>query len=73
MDKIYVYLKKKNNGVGQPEYRVPSMILGSVLLPIGLLISGWAADQKWSWVVTDVVSEIQLALLIFFENRGAYL
>lgn len=56
MDKIYVYFKNKNGGVGEPEFRVPSMILGSLLLPFGLLMSGWAAEEAVHWIVTDIVS-----------------
>lgn len=62
MDKIYIYLKNRNpikdkdgNGIGQPEFRVPSMFLGSLMLPIGLLLSGWAAQERVHWVVTDIV------------------
>lgn len=56
MDKIYVHFKNKNGGVGEPEFRVPSMILGSLLLPFGLLMSGWAAEEAVHWIVTDIVS-----------------
>lgn len=60
MDKIYIYLKAQNkknggDGAGEPEYRVPSMIIGSIVLPVGLLMTGWAAERGVSWVVTDVV------------------
>ncbi|TCD61885.1 hypothetical protein EIP91_007789 [Steccherinum ochraceum] len=43
MDKTYVYFTNKSGGKGRPEYRLPIMILGSLLLPIGLLVSGWTA------------------------------
>lgn len=32
MDKIYVYLKNKNNGVGEPEFRVRELPTSSPLL-----------------------------------------
>lgn len=58
MDRIYIHLKNKNGGVGEPEFRVPSMILGSLLLPFGLLMSGWAAEEAVHWIVTDIVSNL---------------
>ena len=35
-DALYRRLKKRNNGVGKPEFRVPIMIPASLLVPIGL-------------------------------------
>ena len=32
-----------------------SMVPGSILLPIGLLLSGWSAQQHLPWIVTDIV------------------
>ncbi|KAL4257699.1 MFS transporter superfamily protein [Pleurotus pulmonarius] len=40
MGHIYAYLKKKNGDNGRPEYRLPSMVPGTLLLPAGLLIVG---------------------------------
>ncbi|KAF5364870.1 hypothetical protein D9757_013047 [Collybiopsis confluens] len=64
MDKIYIYLKERNpikdkdgNGIGQPEFRVPSMFLGSLMLPIGLLLFGWAAQEGVHWIVTDIAMQ----------------
>lgn len=77
MDRIYLYFKKRNNGVGQPEFRVreypttrygslnldshliyhaASMLPGAIMCPIGLLLTGWAAEKHLHWAVTDVVS-----------------
>jgi hypothetical protein len=36
-NKVYFHLIAKNNGVPQPEFRIPTMLVGSVLVPIGLL------------------------------------
>lgn len=35
-DKLWAYLKAKAGGVVKPEYRVPLMIPGTILMPIGL-------------------------------------
>ena len=34
MDPIYMYLKKRNGGIDEPEFRLPSMMVGSVFLRI---------------------------------------
>ncbi|KAI5834714.1 MFS general substrate transporter [Schizophyllum commune Tattone D] len=51
-DRIYWGLSAKyNNGVGKPEYRVPSLILGSMVIPIGLFWYGWSAEAATHWIV----------------------
>ena len=80
MDRIYIHLKNKNGGIGEPEFRlrqlgfslVPlfrphlccnlgnlaSMIPGTVLLPIGLLLTGWSAHNRLHWIAADIVGLI---------------
>ncbi|RDB16595.1 Efflux pump vrtL [Hypsizygus marmoreus] len=53
MDRIYKYYKAKNNGVGEPEFRLPSMVPATFILPAGLLIAGWSAEKKLHWILTD--------------------
>ena len=43
-DRIYRRLKRRNNNVGRPEFRIPLMIPGSLLVPIGLFIYGWTSS-----------------------------
>lgn len=31
------------------------MVPGALVLPIGLLLSGWAAEKRLHWIVTDIV------------------
>lgn len=54
MDRIYRRLKKRNNGVGKPEFRVPMMIPASLLVPIGLFWYGWSAQATVHWIVPDI-------------------
>ncbi|KAI1173878.1 major facilitator superfamily domain-containing protein [Nemania sp. FL0916] len=56
-DRIYVALKKRYGGpggVGRPEFRVPMMIPGAVLLPVGLLVYGWTAEYKTHWIFPNI-------------------
>ena len=53
-DKVWQHLKHKHGGQTAPEYRVPLMIPGIILIPAGLLWYGWAAENLGPWAVVDV-------------------
>lgn len=53
-DAIYRRLKRRNGDVGRPEFRVPLMIPGGILVPVGLFWYGWAAQAKTHWIVPDI-------------------
>lgn len=53
-DSVWARLKEKNHGQTSPEYRIPLMFPGTLLIPVGLLWSGWAAQNKTYWLVTDI-------------------
>lgn len=36
---------------GEPEYRLPLCLLGMFVFPIGLLLFGWAGENRLHWVV----------------------
>ncbi|KAF8124035.1 MFS polyamine transporter [Boletus edulis] len=65
LDKIYVHLKNKKGGVGKPEFRLPGMFVGSVLLPIGLLITGWTVEAHAPWIAPDIGIALAGAGVIF--------
>jgi hypothetical protein len=54
LDAVYMHFKKKNGGVGRPEFRLPSMIPGTIFLPLGLLITGWTVEKRVFWFVPDI-------------------
>ncbi len=39
------------NGVGRPEFRMPLLQLGMTLVPIGLIIFGWSAQEQTHWII----------------------
>lgn len=57
-DKIYKHLKATHDGVGRSEFRVPLMVPGSILVPIGLFIYGWSAQAKTHWIVPNIGTAI---------------
>lgn len=58
LDRVYQYYKRKNGGIGRPEYRLVNVIPGTFLLPIGLFIAGWGAQEKAFWLVPDIVGMV---------------
>ncbi|KAH6659633.1 major facilitator superfamily domain-containing protein [Truncatella angustata] len=53
-DRVYAGLKRRNGGPGRPEYRVPMMVPGAILVPSGLLIYGWTAEYKTHWIGPNI-------------------
>lgn len=56
-DKIWKYLSKKHkreDGSGLPEYRVPLMVPGAVLVPTGLFWYGWSAQAQLHWIMPNI-------------------
>ncbi|QRW17455.1 major facilitator superfamily transporter [Rhizoctonia solani] len=46
LDRIYRHLKAQNDGVPTPEMRLPLLVVGSLMLPAGLLLYGWTAEAS---------------------------
>lgn len=73
-DRIYKSLKKKNGDVGRSEFRVPLMFPGAVMVPIGLLIYGWSAQEKVFWLVPNIGAAIFAAgNQLVFQNCQTYI
>ncbi|CZT45452.1 related to multidrug resistant protein [Rhynchosporium secalis] len=73
-DRIYRTLKKRNNGVGKPEFRVPLMIPGALLVPVGLFVYGWSAEAQTHWIVPNVGAALFAAgTIIGFQCIQTYI
>ncbi|KAJ7738406.1 MFS polyamine transporter [Mycena metata] len=73
MDYIYRRLKEKYGGEGQPEYRLPSMVPGTIALPVGLLMAGWAVQAKVHWIVPDIgIVLIGAGIILNFQSIQVY-
>jgi len=55
-DRLYRRLKARNAGVGRPEFRVPLMLPGALVAPLGLFLYGWAAQfaDRVHWIVPNI-------------------
>ncbi|GKZ27819.1 hypothetical protein AbraIFM66951_011820 [Aspergillus brasiliensis] len=52
------YEQKTGKATRMPEFRLPFMQVGMLIVPIGLLIFGWAAEYHVHWIVTLVGAAI---------------
>ncbi|RDW69360.1 MFS multidrug transporter-like protein [Coleophoma cylindrospora] len=73
-DRIYRALKARNNGVGKPEFRVPLMIPGALLVPVGFFWYGWSAQAKLHWIMPNIGAAIFAAgTIVGFQCVQTYL
>lgn len=73
LDRIYIKLRDANKGNGQPEYRLPLVIIGGFTLPLVVAWYGWAAQCHASiaWLLLSV-SVIGFCLMLGFLPLYAY-
>jgi MFS family permease len=68
-DKVWALLKKNNEGKTRPENRVPLLVPGGVMMPIGLLWYGWSAEQHLHWIMPDIVSILHIEARVLEVKR----
>ncbi|KAH9950927.1 MFS polyamine transporter [Amylocystis lapponica] len=54
LDRVYRTLSHRNGGVGKPEFRLPNVFPGTIILPAGLFVAGWGAQKGAPWIVPDI-------------------
>ncbi|TEB30734.1 MFS polyamine transporter [Coprinellus micaceus] len=73
LDYVYKHFKARNNGHGEPEFRLPSMIPGTIVLPFGLLLAGWSAQNHLHWIATDIgIACVGAGLILNFQAIQTY-
>jgi hypothetical protein len=61
-------------GEMKPEYRLPPLIPGSFLIPIGLFIYGWTVDKHTHWIVPIIgTAFVGMGILATFMPIQTYL
>lgn len=74
VDRIYSQLKEKNGGVGRPEFRVPSMFVGSVLIPIGLFWYGWSVQGRVHWIMPNIgITIFAAGVIVCLQSMQGYI
>ncbi|OAA82022.1 MFS transporter [Akanthomyces lecanii RCEF 1005] len=54
----WMYARMKRHGEPVPEFRVPFLIPGVIIMPLGMFLYGWAAEKYMHWIVVDVGTAI---------------
>ncbi|KAE8137837.1 major facilitator superfamily domain-containing protein [Aspergillus pseudotamarii] len=73
VDIIYVRLQKRYDHPGRPEFRIPLMLPGGLLVPSGLFLYGWSAQYHTHWVVPNIGAAIfAIGLIISFQCAQTY-
>ncbi|KIV95065.1 hypothetical protein PV10_02764 [Exophiala mesophila] len=66
--------KKSANGEMKPEYRLPPLIPGSLVIPIGLFWYGWSAHARAHWILPIIGTMwVGLGLIATFMPIQTYL
>lgn len=74
IEKVYLHLKAKNGGVAKPEYRLPLLLVSSILIPTGLVWYGWSAEKKLHWIMPCIgLAIFGFALVAVFQTIQNYL
>ena len=53
-DPLIQKLAARNNGIPEPEFRLPFMMPATLIIPSGLFLYGWSAYYKTHWIVPIV-------------------
>jgi len=73
LDYIYRKLKERNGGIGKPEFRLPPMFPGTIVLPIGLFLAGWTANKNIHWIVPDIgIAFVGAGVILNFQVIQTY-
>ncbi|KAK9326650.1 major facilitator superfamily domain-containing protein [Lipomyces starkeyi] len=73
-DRIFRRLKARNKGQEKPEYRIPLMVPGSILVPVGLFWYGWTAEARTHWILPDVGACLfAMGTIVAFQCIQTYL
>ncbi|KAJ5118393.1 hypothetical protein N7526_010030 [Penicillium atrosanguineum] len=73
-DRIYRGLKARNDNVGRPEFRVPLLIVGAVLIPTGLFIYGWTAQEHCHWIAPNIGAFLLgMGTIVSFQCMQTYM
>jgi hypothetical protein len=70
---LYIRLKKRNNNIGKPEFRVPLMFPGALLVIPGIFLYGWTAYFQTHWIAPNIGICIYCAgTIISFQGCQSY-
>lgn len=68
MDYAYRTLISRTGEINVPELRIPLLLPGALLTPIGLLLYGWAAQYHLFWLVVDIGAALLCSGMQIFDT-----
>ncbi|CCE31460.1 related to multidrug resistant protein [Claviceps purpurea 20.1] len=75
-DRVYAALKRRyvpDGGAGRPEFRVPMMVPGALLVPVGIIIYAWTAEVPTHWLGPNAGAALfALGTIIGFQCIQGY-
>lgn len=72
-DRVYRRLKARNGGVAKPEFRIPLMAPGSILVPIGIFIYAWTAEYTIFWLWPNIgIFIVSAGMIVCFQSMQVY-
>ncbi|KAK8129275.1 major facilitator superfamily transporter [Apiospora kogelbergensis] len=72
--RVYARLLRENDGVPEPEFRLPPAVAGAVLVPVGLFMFAWTTFPWVHWMVPIVGSGIfGMGTLLVFTGIFTFL
>ncbi|PVH87147.1 MFS general substrate transporter [Cadophora sp. DSE1049] len=73
-DRVVVILVRRYGGEPRPEYRLPTMMVGGFVVPIGLFMYGWTAEEKTHWILPIIGTALLGAgMVITYLASSTYL
>ncbi|KAF2869934.1 major facilitator superfamily domain-containing protein [Massariosphaeria phaeospora] len=73
-DATIIRLTKRNNGVYEPEFRLPTCVFFGIFIPISFFWYGWAAHNQVHWIVPIIgLMPFGLGLMGIFVPVQTYL
>ncbi|KAI5843429.1 major facilitator superfamily domain-containing protein [Morchella snyderi] len=74
LQKTYLKLTAANGGVAKPEFRLPTLFVGSILISGGLFWYGWSAEKRLHWIMPLIGTSIfSMGLISVFSSVQTYL
>ncbi|KAH9897188.1 major facilitator superfamily domain-containing protein [Xylariomycetidae sp. FL2044] len=73
-DRLYIRLKTQNQDIGCPEFRIPPMYAGSLLVPIGLFWYGWTLQTRQQWILPDIgITIFSVGIMLCLQPMQSYI
>lgn len=73
-NQIYKLLKARNDNAEKPEYRIPLMIPGALLVPIGFFWYGWSIHTHAHWILPNLGAAVfGSGIIIIMQCITSYL